>query len=72
MTENRGGEGRGGGGVKELRILGRLGTTFEVRYHLGLPGGGWNGQNCPNFIRGGPCREQQERKNTNQNRWQAT
>ena len=30
---------------------GRLGTTFEVRYHFGLPGGGRNGQNCPNFIR---------------------
>ena len=24
---------------------------FEVRYHFGWPGGGRNGQNCPNFIR---------------------
>ena len=43
---------------------------FEVQYHLGLPGGGRNGQNCPNFIRDKPCREQPEGKNTNQNRWQ--
>ena len=27
------------------------GLFFEVQYHLGLPGVGRNGQNCPNFIR---------------------
>ena len=27
---------------------------FEVRYHFGWPGGGRNGQNCPNFIRDYP------------------
>ena len=30
------------------------GLLFEVRYHLGWSGGGPNGQNCPNFIRGDP------------------
>ena len=27
------------------------GLLFEVRYYFGWPGGGRNGQNCPNFIR---------------------
>ena len=37
-------------------------TLFEVRYHLRWPGGGWDGQNCPNFIRDDPDGSSQKEK----------
>ena len=43
---------------------------FEVGYHFGWPGGGRNGQNCPNFIRDYPGGSSRKEKNTNLNRWQ--
>ena len=38
------------------------GLLFEVRYHLGWSGGGPNGQNCPNFIRGDPVGSSRKEK----------
>ena len=38
------------------------GLLFEVRYHLGWPGGGRNGQNCPNFIRDDPVGSSRKEK----------
>ena len=35
---------------------------FEVRYHFGWPGGGRNGQNCPNFIREYPVGSSRKEK----------
>ena len=35
---------------------------FEVRYHFGWPGGGRNGQNCPNFIRDDPVGSSRKEK----------
>ena len=46
------------------------GLLFEDQYHLGLPGGGRNGQNCPNFIRYDPVGSSRKERKTNQNRWQ--
>ena len=38
------------------------GLFFEVIYHLGWPGGGQNGQNCPNFIRDNPVGSNKKEK----------
>ena len=38
------------------------GLLFEVRYHFGWPGGGRNGQNCPNFIREYPVGSSRKEK----------
>ena len=38
------------------------GLLFEVRYHLGWSGGGPNGQNCLNFIRGDPVGSSRKEK----------
>ena len=38
------------------------GLLFEVTYHLGWSGGGPNGQNCPNFIRGDPVGSSRKEK----------
>ena len=48
---------------------GRLGTTFcsQITSNVVRRGPKWS--NLPKFHKGGPCREQQEGKMTNQNRW---
>ena len=46
-------------------VNGVLETTFCIHITFGLAGDGKSGQNWPNFLRGGPCREQYKAKMTN-------
>ena len=48
---------------------GRLGTTFFSQITFSVVGRGSKWSNLPQFHKGGPCREQQEGKMTDQNRW---
>ena len=49
---------------------GRLGATFFSQITFSVVGRVPKWSNLPKFHKGGPCREQQEGKMTNQNRWQ--
>ena len=51
-------------------VNGRLGTTFCSQITFSVVGRGLKWSKLPQFHKGGPCREQQEGKITNQNRCQ--
>ena len=51
-------------------VNGRLGTTFCSQITFRVVGRGLKWSKSPQFHKGGPCREQQEGKITNQNRCQ--
>ena len=51
-------------------VNGRLGTTFCSQITFRVVGRGLKWSKLPQFHKGGPCREQQEGKITNQNRCQ--
>ena len=55
-----------------IYVNGRLGTTFCIQITYGIVGRGLKWSKLPQFHKGGPCREQQEGKMTNQNRCQVT
>ena len=51
-------------------VNGRLGTTFCSQITFRVVGRGLKWSKLPQFHKGGPCREQQEGKITNQNKCQ--